>query len=242
VQVHRARGLHAVLFIQNHFRWYAANRGRDRRNRDRGQIRNGAVAGEHEAGRFLPSDNCKECPRTRQNRERWGILGYEGSRKGGPAAKEKALRNIVALLATLVFAACSTPPVSRSQSQAASPGQAVASEGQKPSTDSVVEFLLTASATDFHTHRPPDVARFRDVRFGHIMTAAGAKQYLLCGEFLPAQREGKAEWMPFATIKTSGYEQWNGAQAASWCKPSQVVWDSDGDLSSSLQNRLDSLR
>jgi hypothetical protein len=152
------------------------------------------------------------------------------------------LRYIVALLVTLVFAACSTTPVSRSQSQAASPRQVLASEGQKPSTDSPMEFLLTASATDFHVHRPPYVMRFRDVRFGHVMTPAGAKQYLLCGEFLPAQRESKAEWTPFATIKTSGYEQWNGVQAASLCQRSQVVWDNDGDLSSSLQKRLDSLR
>jgi hypothetical protein len=36
VQVHRARGLHAVLLIQNDFRWHAANGGSDRRNRDCG--------------------------------------------------------------------------------------------------------------------------------------------------------------------------------------------------------------
>ena len=59
-------------------------------------------------------------------------------------------------------------------------------------------------------------------------------------EFLPAQREGKVEWTPFATIKTSGYEQWLGAQVANRCQP--VIWDSEGDLSSSLQTRLDSMR
>jgi hypothetical protein len=70
-----------------------------------------------------------------------------------------------------------------------------------------------ASATDFRVHRPLYVIRFRDVRFGHVMTPAGAKEYLLCGEFLPAQREGKAAWTLFATIKTSSYEQWQGVQA-----------------------------
>ncbi len=35
VRVHRARGLRAVLLIQHDLRWYAANRGSDRRNRDR---------------------------------------------------------------------------------------------------------------------------------------------------------------------------------------------------------------
>jgi hypothetical protein len=108
--------------------------------------------------------------------------------------------------------------------------------------DSVVQFLLTAAATDFHTHRPPDPVRFREVRIGHVMTPSGEEQYMLCGQFLPAQEGGNAEWTPFATIKTSGYEQWNGAQAAAFCQRSSVIWDKEGDLSSSLQSRLDSLR
>jgi hypothetical protein len=74
------------------------------------------------------------------------------------------------------------------------------------------------------------------------MTPGGEEQYMLCGQFLPAQEGGKAEWTPFATIKTSGYEQWNGAQAAGFCQRSSVIWDKEGDLSSSLQSRLDSLR
>jgi hypothetical protein len=105
-----------------------------------------------------------------------------------------------------------------------------------------MEFLLRSAANDFHVHRPPVVERFRDVRFGHVMTPAGAKQYQLCGEFLPQQPEGKTEWMPFATIKTSGFEQYLGGQAASWCQRSQFVRDRDEDLSATLQNRLDSLR
>ena len=55
----------------------------------------------------------------------------------------------------------------------------------------------------------------------------GAKQYQLCGEFLPTQREGKAEWTPFATIKTSGFEKHLGVQAASWCQRSQFVQDGE---------------
>jgi len=133
------------------------------------------------------------------------------------------MRFAIALL-TLVFAACSTTPVS------------------KPSTDSPMEFLLSSAATDFHAHRPPVVERFREVRFGHVSTPAGGKQYQLCGEFLPQQREGKAEWIPFATIKTSGFEQYLGFQAGSWCQRSQFVPDKDEDLSATLQNRLDSMR
>ena len=151
------------------------------------------------------------------------------------------MRFVVALL-TLVLASCSTTPACQGQSQAATPGQGLASEGSNPSTDSSMEFLLRSAATDFHAHQPPVVERFRNVRFGHVMTPAGAKQYQLCGEFLPQQREGKAKWTPFATIKTSGFEQYLGVQAASWCQHSQFVQDGKRDLSSTLQNRLDSMR
>lgn len=152
------------------------------------------------------------------------------------------MRYLAILCATLVLAACSTAPVTRSESQAVSPTQVLASEPQKTSIDSVVQFLLTAAATDFRTHRPPDPVRFRDVRVGHVMTPGGVEQYMLCGQFLPAQEGGKTEWMPFVTIKTSGYEQWIGAQALGFCQGSSVIWDKVADLSSSLQSRLDSLR
>ena len=152
------------------------------------------------------------------------------------------MRSLVTLFAILVFVSCSTTPAPRSQSEAANSGSVLPSNGQKASTDSPMEFLLRSAATDFHAHRPPVVERVRDVRFGHVMAPAGAKQYQLCGEFLAQQREGEAEWTPFATIKTSGFEQYLGVRAASWCQSSQFVQDRDEDLSSSLQNRLDALR
>ena len=152
------------------------------------------------------------------------------------------MRYLAVLFATLVLAACSMAPVTRSESQAVSATQVLAPELQKASIDSVVQFLLTAAATDFHAHRPPDPIRFRDVRIGHVITPSGEKQYVLCGYFLPAQEGGKAEWTRFATIKTSGYEQWIGGQAAAFCQDSSVIWDKVSDLSSSLQSRLDSLR
>jgi len=75
------------------------------------------------------------------------------------------------------------------------------------------------------------------------MTSAGDKQYMLCGMFQPAQESGNAEWVPFATIKTSGYEQWIGAQATGFCQGRSMIWHTQvGDLSSSLKGRLDSLR
>jgi hypothetical protein len=104
-----------------------------------------------------------------------------------------------------------------------------------------VDFLLTSAATDFHTHAPPHASRFREVRSGYVTSEDGTKQYRLCGKFLPAEESGQAEWTPFATIKTSGYEQWLGAQAANYCERSSITWD-EGDLSAVLQSRLDALR
>jgi len=141
------------------------------------------------------------------------------------------MRYLAVLFATLGLAACSRAQVPRSESQAGS-----------PTRDAAVRFLLTAAATDFHAHRLPDPVRFRDVRIGHVMTPSGEEQYRLCGQFLPAQEGGKAEWTPFATIKTSGYEQWIGAQAAGFCQGSSLKWDQVADLASSLQSGLDSLR
>ena len=139
------------------------------------------------------------------------------------------MRYPAVLLATLVLAACGTASVTRKDSQAASPA--------------VVQFLLTSAATDFHTHRPPGPVRFRDVRIGHVKTPSGEEQYLLCGQFLPTLEAGHAEWTPFVTIKTSGYEQYIGAQAeASYCQRPSVIWDTEGGLATSLQSRFDSLR
>jgi hypothetical protein len=149
------------------------------------------------------------------------------------------LRYLVASLVALLFAACSTMPASRRESPPARPGQVSASDGE---LDSLVQFLLAQAASDFHSHRPPEVAQVRNVHIRHVTTAGGAKQYMLCGEFLPARKEGKVEWTPFATIKTSGYEQWLGVQAANLCRRSTVIWENTADLSSSLQTRLDSMR
>jgi hypothetical protein len=152
------------------------------------------------------------------------------------------MRYLPVLIAAWVLAACSTTPATHNEFPAASPAHVLAAEPDKALVDSIVQFLLTTAATDFHNHRPPDPVRFRDVRLGHLMTSGGKKQYILCGQFLPAQEEGTAAWTPFVTIKTSGYEQWIGVQATGFCRDSSVIWDNVKDLSSSLQSRLDSLR
>lgn len=151
-------------------------------------------------------------------------------------------RHLTILGSGLVLAVSTMATVTRAEPERVSATRVAATSRQNPPIDSVVQFLLAATATDFHTHRPPDPARFRKVRFGHVATPSGEKRYMLCGEFLPAQRAGKTEWTPFVTIKTSGYEQWVGAQAAGYCRNSAIIWDQASDLSRSLRSRLDSLR
>ena len=111
---------------------------------------------------------------------------------------------------------------------------------ERTATAPVVDFLLTSAATDFHAHRPPDPIRFRQVRVAHRTEGSGPSQDLLCGEFLPAG-EG-AQWTPFATIKTSGYEQWVGGQASAFCQGPSVTFDPGVDLSGALLERLNSVR
>jgi hypothetical protein len=119
---------------------------------------------------------------------------------------------------------------------------AASSELRKAPPDSVMQFLLASAASDFHSHGPPNPVRFRDVRLGHMKNPNGEVQYFLCGEFLPAPKESTGEWRPFATIQTSGYEQWIGAQAAGFCNGKSVILDDVSNLSAALQSRLDSLR
>ena len=136
------------------------------------------------------------------------------------------MRYPAALVATLVLAACGSAPVTRADAPAASPA--------------VVQFLLTSAAKDFHVHRPPGPLRFRDVRIGHVKISSGEEQYMMCGEFLPTQEAGQAEWTPFVTIKMSDYEQYIGE--TTYCQRPGTVWDAAGDLATALQSRLDSLR
>ena len=157
------------------------------------------------------------------------------------------MRHFIVVLAVLALAACRTAPITTGNSPAVPLPGATAAEPKEAPPDSVVKFLLDSAASDFHAHRPPDPVRFRDVRIAHVTSPTGEKQYRLCGEFLPAPAPAQAhegakdEWISFVTIKTSGYEQYIGGQAADLCKGSAVTGDED-DLSSALQSRLDSLR
>jgi len=152
------------------------------------------------------------------------------------------MRYLSVLFVALILGACNKIPDTRRESPPVNHDQTLASEQNKDSIDLVVQFLLTSAATDFHDHSPPDPIRFRDVRIGHFNSQEKGRRYILCGQFIIGKGKEKDEWTPFATIKTSDYEQWIGGPASGYCQDSLIIWDKASDLSSSLQNRLDSLR
>ena len=141
------------------------------------------------------------------------------------------MRRFAALCAACLLAGCGSEPPGLPQGVASAPAQRASNEPPE-------ELLLSASAKDFHAHQPPFPANFREVRFGHIVQPDGKKMYLLSGQFLPTGEKG--EWTPFATIKTSDYEQLLGAQARSYCEQPSIVWQDRGDVSASLKDQLDS--
>jgi hypothetical protein len=113
-------------------------------------------------------------------------------------------------------------------------------QSTETSSEVLVRYLIDSAAADFQAHGPSKSILFREVHVGHSVSSDGKKQYMLCGEFAPTQETGKSRWAHFVTIKTSGYEQYLGEQATSFCKGRAGEWDIPKDLSSSLQKRFDS--
>ena len=102
--------------------------------------------------------------------------------------------------------------------------------------DSTVQFLITSASDDFSKQRQLTPIDFRQVKVGYALSSANEKVYVLCGEFL-AQEE-KENWLPFATVKTSGYEQYLGNQARAFCEKATIVSTGNVDLSLELKNKL----
>ncbi len=152
------------------------------------------------------------------------------------------MRLIVFLLTALVLGTETPAQNPRIQTYTGTAAQVRTAQLEEGSMDSIVQFLINAAATDFHDHGPSGPLRFRDVRIGHVLTGDAENSYRLCDQFVQTQVGAKSQWTPFVTIKTSGYEQYIGSQAASFCQDSSFVWDTVDDLTSSLQSRFDSLR
>ncbi|MGE3273898.1 MAG: hypothetical protein AB7O67_02220 [Vicinamibacterales bacterium] len=137
------------------------------------------------------------------------------------------MRRLALVLLTMVVVRCGPGP----------------GPGQPPpggSADVPLEYLLTSAAADFHRNRQPYPAAFRDVSVRVIAAPDGSPQHMLCGRLLPAGDEVGDEWVPFVTIKTSGYEQMLGAQATALCDKARAV-PPEADLSADLARRLHAL-
>jgi len=152
------------------------------------------------------------------------------------------MRQLALLSFMLVLAGSATILITRGETQVARHAHAVPADRENAPVDSIVQYLVSSAVSDFHSHGPSGPIRFRVVRLGHVTTQSGEKQYRLCGQFIRTEQGIKAQWTPFVTIKTSGFEQYIGAQAATFCRDSSITWDKVGDLSKLLQSRVDSLR
>jgi hypothetical protein len=115
-------------------------------------------------------------------------------------------------------------------------------ETQNTSLDSIVLFLLDASAKDFHDNQPPIPVNFRNVQVRDLIGQHLENNYMICGQFLAQDKQSKDEWTSFATIKTDPYEQWIGSNALTYCQDSRAISYKIKDLSSALKNRIDSLQ
>jgi len=157
---------------------------------------------------------------------------------------------IIFIVAILVLTACGTSPTKKTETNTSSPAPTNSIETSSPSPapankdqqlssaiETVKQFLITSAAGDFRRHGPSGPLQFRNVRVGHVAGDDGKESYRLCGEF---QQDGKADWTPFVTIKTSGYEQYIGGNTT-YCSSPSMIWDIEDDLSPALKSHLDSL-
>jgi hypothetical protein len=108
---------------------------------------------------------------------------------------------------------------------------------QSEPDSSTVESLLAAAAKDFALPGSPHPVGIRQARVGRMPDGSGNYNYLLCGKFLPVDKQGTKEWVPFATIMTGDYEQWLGGHASSYCLQRQIKWYK-ADQSSALLKRI----
>jgi hypothetical protein len=154
----------------------------------------------------------------------------------------KILFSITFLFFTLFLTSCNSTSDKNDHSSVVSPDSIRSYEMQNTSLDSVVFWLLDASAKDFHEHQPPIPVSFRNVQVRNLIGPNAENNYLICGQFLAQDKQNKDEWTSFATIKTSGYEQWIGTQSLGYCQDSKAISYKIKDLSSALKSRVDSLQ
>jgi hypothetical protein len=156
-------------------------------------------------------------------------------------ALQKIQLCISVLMLMFFLASCKSTSNNNNNSSKGSTDSISFAETQNASIDSIVLFLLDASAKDFHDHQPPVPVGFRNVQIRNLIGSNAENHYMICGQFLAQDKQNKDEWTSFATIKTSGYEQWIGNQSLAYCQDSKSVSYKINDLSSALKSRVDSL-
>lgn len=139
-------------------------------------------------------------------------------------------------ITSFLFASCNTETTLTNKN--ASPDSSEATATNHTELDSTVFYLLEASAADFIAHQSPLPTTFRHVTVKDLPEKNGDHHYMLCGEFLSATEGESNKWVTFATIKTSGYEQWIGGQSVGYCTEATAVKYPVTDLSDELQKRL----
>jgi hypothetical protein len=116
------------------------------------------------------------------------------------------------------------------------------SEDTDTSTLSGPQYLVRACAADVQNQFPEALIQFNSCFSGYRQSPSGETQDFLCGQFRVQDQGLWGEWISFATIKTSSYEQWQGAQASTFCQDGTIVWNSTDDISPDLQLALNSIR
>ena len=99
-----------------------------------------------------------------------------------------------------------------------------------------LEYLLTSAGDDFRANTE-GLIEVRNVRFGLRDTTGGQESYVLCGDFRRRSEGDTAQWVPFATVETSQYEQWLGETR--FCQTLSGAWDTSDSLTIRLQKALD---
>lgn len=107
-----------------------------------------------------------------------------------------------------------------------------------PKIDSIVNYLIAASAKDFYEHQPPLPIKFRNIELRNLKGPNAEDNYLICGSFLTKENEATDTWTSFATIKTSDFEQWIGSSSESFIHDSKRVDYTTTDLTKALDQRL----
>jgi hypothetical protein len=98
--------------------------------------------------------------------------------------------------------------------------------------DPVIQFLTDSTAQDLMSHKPPTVNDIRNVKAGYIPSGKDTT-YLLCGEVFT--KEGK-DWVPFVTIKTSGYELYIGDNI--YCQKAIFEKADDNRLTKEIKDKI----